>query len=438
MKLHIENFAKISSADIQFDGLTVIAGDNNTGKSTVGKILYAVFRGLSNLDKRIRNARMDALRQAFADVPGYEMIGDVIPLLLKGSDPVSLISSMIDAFWNEGSKIGIPRPDAQNAEKIRQSYVNVVNSSLEKSRALSDDDYGAMILARVFDCVFHKQYRPLQASNGRLKLVLTVKGEENVLENVNSKWSKACPTKLMSIARLIATPDILSLINVPEFDKDDADVKYFDKYTSEIVRELRKTIDRRTDSERIASEKALQEIYAKLDVAIRGAFQRDEQNDLSLFENGHLAPTKAANLSMGLKAFVLLRHMLERGVLSEKDVLILDEPENHLHPEWQVIYAQAVVLLQKAFHLTLLVTSHSQFFVNALQRFAISEGIADKTHFYLSKEDVRHPGFFTFEDKGRFASHIMRSFGHAYDLMGDLSGESEEDAACDPEKKVNG
>ena len=32
MKLHIENFAKISSADIAFDGFTVIAG--NTGCET--------------------------------------------------------------------------------------------------------------------------------------------------------------------------------------------------------------------------------------------------------------------------------------------------------------------------------------------------------------------------------------------------------------------
>lgn len=429
MKLHIENFAKISSADILFDGLTVIAGDNNTGKSTVGKVLYAMFRGLSNLDKRIRNARIDSLRRAFANVPGYDLIGDVLPLLLKGTSADALVSTMIDTFWNEGSKLGIPRPDQQNLDKIRQSYVQLVASAIKKAKDQTDDDYGAKILERVFECVFHKQYCPLQVFEGKTRLVLAVKGEENVLENENSKWSKRCPTKLVRIARLIATPDILSLINVPDFDKDDLDIKFFDKYTSEIVRELRKTKDRRADSERIATEKKLRTIYEKLDVAIAGVFQRDDQNDLSLFETGHLQPTKAANLSMGLKAFVLLRYMLERGVLSEKDVLILDEPENHLHPEWQVLYAQAIVLLQKAFDLTLLVTSHSQFFVNALQRFSISEGIVGKTHFYLSARDERHPGFYTFEHKGRFASQIMRSFGRAYDLIGDMSGETADDAA---------
>ena len=40
MKLNIKNFAKIKEADIIVDGITVIAGENNTGKSTVGKILF--------------------------------------------------------------------------------------------------------------------------------------------------------------------------------------------------------------------------------------------------------------------------------------------------------------------------------------------------------------------------------------------------------------
>ncbi|MDE6925744.1 MAG: hypothetical protein K2O97_09360 [Acetatifactor sp.] len=43
MKLHIENISKIGMADIDIDGITVIAGSNNTGKSTVGKVLFALM-----------------------------------------------------------------------------------------------------------------------------------------------------------------------------------------------------------------------------------------------------------------------------------------------------------------------------------------------------------------------------------------------------------
>lgn len=42
MKLRIDNFTLIKRAEIDIDGITVIAGNNNTGKSTVGKVLYSI------------------------------------------------------------------------------------------------------------------------------------------------------------------------------------------------------------------------------------------------------------------------------------------------------------------------------------------------------------------------------------------------------------
>ena len=57
MKLKIENFAKIEEADIQLDGITVIAGLNDTGKSTIGKVLYSMFNSLNSIDKNVANKR---------------------------------------------------------------------------------------------------------------------------------------------------------------------------------------------------------------------------------------------------------------------------------------------------------------------------------------------------------------------------------------------
>ena len=60
MKLHIENFAKIANADIEINGITVIAGENNTGKSTVGKILYSLFDSFYNITSKI-NTQLEVL-----------------------------------------------------------------------------------------------------------------------------------------------------------------------------------------------------------------------------------------------------------------------------------------------------------------------------------------------------------------------------------------
>ena len=61
MKLKIRNFAKIFQADIEIDGITIIAGNNNTGKSTVGKILDTICNATNNIDKKMNDARIDSL-----------------------------------------------------------------------------------------------------------------------------------------------------------------------------------------------------------------------------------------------------------------------------------------------------------------------------------------------------------------------------------------
>ena len=57
MQLTLENIGMIRKADIHLDGVTVIAGENNTGKSTVGKALFSVLNCFSQIDERIKNEK---------------------------------------------------------------------------------------------------------------------------------------------------------------------------------------------------------------------------------------------------------------------------------------------------------------------------------------------------------------------------------------------
>ena len=74
MKLNIENFAKIKNANIDFDGITVIAGENDTGKSTVGKVLFSVFTSFKCLDERVNNEVVASLAKelfAMTDITNF-------------------------------------------------------------------------------------------------------------------------------------------------------------------------------------------------------------------------------------------------------------------------------------------------------------------------------------------------------------------------------
>ncbi|RKZ72750.1 MAG: ATP-binding protein, partial [Candidatus Parabeggiatoa sp. nov. 1] len=44
MKIIIRNIEPLQSANIILNGLTVIAGENDTGKSTIGKVIFSIIK----------------------------------------------------------------------------------------------------------------------------------------------------------------------------------------------------------------------------------------------------------------------------------------------------------------------------------------------------------------------------------------------------------
>ena len=62
MQIKISNIGKIKEADVTINGITVIAGENNTGKSTVGKALYAMFNSFVDVKQRVDEERIGSLR----------------------------------------------------------------------------------------------------------------------------------------------------------------------------------------------------------------------------------------------------------------------------------------------------------------------------------------------------------------------------------------
>ena len=139
-------------------------------------------------------------------------------------------------------------------------------------------------------------------------------------------------------------------------------------------------------------ERKLTEIFSLFQQIMPGHLARERRRFvLELDDEEHVLNVE--NWSAGIKSFAILKRLLENGTLHEKGVLILDEPEIHLHPEWQLRYAEILVLLQKSFNLTILLTTHSPFFLDAIELFACKHGIGEKAHYYLSENDGRQVMF---------------------------------------------
>ena len=77
--------------------------------------------------------------------------------------------------------------------------------------------------------------------------------------------------------------------------------------------------------------------------------------------------------------------LLTSGVIERNGTIILDEPEIHLHPEWQLLFAELIVLIQKEFGVHVLLNTHSPYFLRAIQVYSAKYESADTCKYYLSE-----------------------------------------------------
>ena len=54
-----------------------------------------------------------------------------------------------------------------------------------------------------------------------------------------------------------------------------------------------------------------------------------------------------ASTATGIKSFAYLQRLLENGYLNEESLLLIDEPEAHLHPQWIVEFARLLTAKKK-------------------------------------------------------------------------------------------
>lgn len=117
---------------------------------------------------------------------------------------------------------------------------------------------------------------------------------------------------------------------------------------------------------------------------VRGAFEYDEKTSEFKFRRNQEMTVNAVNTASGIKAFGMIQLLIQANALNERSMLIVDEPENHLHPEWQVKYADIITELVKN-DISVLINSHSPYMIQALSYFAEKKDIKDKTSFFLTK-----------------------------------------------------
>lgn len=396
MRLEVTNFAKIKSADIKIDGITVIAGDNNTGKSTVGKILYSIFNSVYDIANKIEKSRKTEINSRCRGMIRNSIIkndkGGEWESNIRSSRNVESITREITrnlmeadlSFIDESEikKIFINAVEKTNLSFNDDSVDEFVHKMLEIVELVNNtEDYtiAVELIDRYFNSVFYNQIDNL-SNKKPAEVNLTIKDKQiNFVFSENQCKSWKTNIELLHEAFFVDDPFILDNLGSMYFDEKSTRSFLVDKMEATRITENDNVVNS------IWAKEKLKEISEIINKVVPGRIE-NTNGEWTLSSETYVEPIRFDNISAGLKSFVLLKIMLEKGILKEKDILILDEPEIHLHPEWQIRYAEIIVLLQREFELSVVVTTHSRDFFEAIELFAKKYNIINKCNFYLSRQ----------------------------------------------------
>ena len=363
MDFKLKNFGKIAEADIKLDGITVICGDNNTGKSTVGKALFSFYNSLCDYKTKINMQKYSKFRSFILANTNGSMPMDLSIGMLDSDNPISFISSQNGTFTIEKVKNYI---ESNYSIKVSKSKI----SSLVEYLNLPESDILNEYIFRYYSLIMNNQIKNLKSSTGRCYVSANIRNKE-IAVSLNKKSCSCSPYEpIEHSAYYINNPYVLDWLNFSNLTWFLSSMNPMDRNVISAIAKAQADIN--ADSmtnilESVTNRSDLEEVINVLKMAYRGDTKISNGKYFYTDENGENFDFR--NISAGLKAFGLIERMLETGVLKKKDVLILDEPEIHLHSEWQIIYAELIVLLQKKFDLTILIVTHSFQFLESLNFF---------------------------------------------------------------------
>ena len=262
MELQLKNIGMIKEANVKLDGLTVIAGENDTGKSTLGKFLYfTVFhRENTDYDKLYKSIFKESLSSYNTPLSSNVINNNNQDFTL---DPIFIETPLV---WN-----------------------------------------------------FTDFFRDIAQIESQMRIELDY---PYLMKDLNFKLHIKSASSGLDIKEKVT-----SLMG-GEFKKDEMGRYYFDK-----------------QGERI----------------------------------------ELVNTATGIKYFGIFQVLSQNNYLNKNTVLVLDEPEVHLHPKWQLEMAKIIVELVKN-GVKILVNSHSPYMIEALERYAEKAEVS--SDFYLAEDGI--------------------------------------------------
>ncbi len=408
MRLKLQNIGIIESADINIDGITLIAGQNDSGKSTVGKVLYAVIKGFNqdpnhfqeenngmimyhyqNILKELKKNYSDDITQYQTKEINEKWILKIEDLINKEAVPEEIKKPIIDKLFflklylkNEFNSVDHKKSEIQSwLNSEMRTLFNLFRNEQESTINIDDLEGNATINS-------------------------WFSGKENFFikldKNIETYYKEAY---------FIESPLIIDEALQRFVGQDN-----FKIYNRSRHEELAKSLSNQLPTNSVDYSTIIKQISKIID----GEIAVDLLEGVRFIKNNQDIAIK--NTAVGIKSFGLIQLLLKNNRLNSRSLLIIDEPEVHLHPTWQVKYAEILVILSKEFDVPIVLTSHSPYFIEALEAFTKKYSYEKSTNFYFAEKSL--DGLSSkITDVSEDISPILSSISEAFYTIQDINDE---------------
>lgn len=389
MKLTLKNIGKIREASVELNGITVIAGENNTGKSTVGRTLFSVFNSFYCIQDKIREERIESVGNIIE-----KLCFDTVNWLIQSDIAEGIAAQLIDnkdLEKDDTEKIGgevirlLTRMDEEFEEQMTEEEIDEYVLRIKDLLCVSDMDIFKNTLEKKLTAEFNGQINNIFSdTTGEIQLQirgenLEIELQENHVSEIKNRVSLRTEAVYIDDPFVLDTIPKSSVFRNPFGQRLEAA-----NHRAHLKEKLYGKKDTNLMEEIVVNNK-IETIYEKIATVCGGDIVQRKRSGIGYRRKGSEKALDVKNLSTGLKTFVILKMLLQNGVIEHNGTLILDEPEIHLHPEWQLLFAELIVLIQKEFNLHVLLNTHSPYFLRAIQVYSAQYEAADKCKYYLAE-----------------------------------------------------
>lgn len=386
-KYVLANYRAVKSAEITVDGITVLAGENGSGKSTLSRFLYIIVKVLSEYETLIDNnarqelllilGRMERANLILRNVASSISFAELQDCLQTWqlNDFIEKLLEVIDKF---GVKINEELIASDDPEYLKARLITLF--VLEKDTSL-ESVVGA-IVQRLKDSVTQikeeAEQKKTQRSSDTFEELISQISDNQDVGQVALGLQEDC-VELLELGHFNPLLNLRRVIYYKTYELMD----YLDKRSEFHNYLVTPAMGKLSDEEKLVAKVLRDTLGGEVVLT---------EDDIMPIKQLHFKRKDGLDISLkqaatGLVSFSFLQRLLENGYFKEGTLLIIDEPEAHLHPKWIVEYARILVMIQKYLKVKIVLSTHNPDMLAAIDSIARREDVSDVTNFYFAKPD---------------------------------------------------